>query len=118
MGVVDWRAWTAQKGGSLPTAPNPPGTPYIAPSLFPGVGPIGVGAPLAAPGKGDLIDGLQSFPNYANSPITINAQDPFILRDVGGNVIADPRWATSWAWTAQLEKTGKIMRPVVAGITS
>ena len=100
MGVVDWRAWTAQNGGSLPTAPNPPGTPYVPNTVFPGVGPIGVGAPLAPPGKGDLIDGAQSFPVYANVPTYVKPVDPY-----GG-------------WVSQLETLNKTMRPAIPGLTS
>jgi len=120
MGVVDWRAWTSQSGGTMPTAPNPPGTPRTTNQIFPGIGPIGVGATPGPPGSSDLIDGGQSFPTYANVPTTVRPQDPFTLT-VGGPgtaYITDPRYTNSWAWTAQIERNQKIMRPVVAGITS
>lgn len=96
MGVADWRAWTAQGGGSLPTAPNPPGTPYVGNTVFPGVGPIT-----------DLINGPTSIPSYPNTPTAINAVDP---------------WA---GWTDQQELVANsggahtpVMRPPIAGITS
>ena len=133
MGVVDWRAWTDQNGGQLPTAPNPPGTPFVTNQVFPGVLPIGVGAPLAAPGKGDLIDGTQSFPAYQNTPTTINAIDPYYVGT----------YPTGGGWMAQMHLTtyaggvaygaipggvnpgagagvpaGPIMRPPVLGITT
>jgi hypothetical protein len=105
MGVADWRAWTAQGGGTMVTAPNPPGTPYIPNSLFPGVGPI-IGTP-AAPGKGDLIDGTLSIPPYPNVPVTVNAVDPF-----GG-------WTDQKAFV--LNSTGAqvpVMRPSIPGLTA
>jgi hypothetical protein len=90
MGVVDWRAWTDQSGGTLPTAPNPPGTPPIPNTMFPGVGPIS-----------DLISGATSIPTYPNVPTYVPAVDPF-----GG-------------WTDQKELApGYVMRPVVPGVTS
>lgn len=100
MGVVDWRAWTAQGGGSLPTAPNPPGTPYVGNTVFPGVGPIGVGATPGAPGRADLIDGAQSFPIYANVPTYVKPVDPFA------------------GWNSQQETLSKTMRPAIPGLTS
>jgi hypothetical protein len=58
MAVTDWRAWTAQLGGSQPgqTSPFP----------FPGVGPIP-----------DTVNGSTSIPTYPNVPVTVNAVDPF-----------------------------------------
>ena len=113
MGVVDWRAWTNQNGGQMPTAPNPPGTPYVTNSPFPGVGPIGIGATPGPPGtQVGLIDGAQSFPAYANVPTTIKPTDPFS------------------GWTDQQEfffnrayppPTGvhpPTMRPAIPGLTS
>ena len=107
MGVVDWRAWTNQGGGSLPTAPNPPGTPYVTNTVFPGVGPIGIGATPGPPGSSDIIDGQQSYPKYANVPTTINAVDPFT------------------GWTDQKELVTNsagtqtpTMRPAIPGLTS
>jgi hypothetical protein len=76
-------------------------------TVFPGVGPIGVGAPLAAPGKGDLIDGAQSFPTYANVPTYVKPVDPY-----GG-------------WTDQKEFVANsagaqvpVGRPAIPGLTS
>jgi hypothetical protein len=90
MGVVDWRAWTDQSGGTLPTAPNPPGTPWLNNQIFPGVNPIT-----------DLISGTTSIPTYPNVPTYVPAVDPF-----GG-------------WTDLKEQAPTYtMRPVVAGITS
>jgi hypothetical protein len=94
MGVVDWRAWTAQGGGQMPTAPNPPGTPFVPNTVFPGIGPIS-----------DLINPVTSYPPYPSlaNPgnfVTINAVDPF-----GG-------------WVSQKETLSKTMRPVVPGLTS
>jgi hypothetical protein len=90
MGVVDWRAWTDQNGGTLPTAPNPPGTPWIENTMFPGVQPIS-----------DLINGSTSIPPYANTPVTVNAVDPF-----GG-------------WTSQQAgPPNYVIRPVIPGLTS
>jgi hypothetical protein len=90
MGVADWRAWTDQSGGTLPTAPNPPGTPWQINQMFPGVGPIT-----------DLINGPTSIPPYANTPTTIAPADPF-----GG-------------WTDQKELAPTYtMRPVIPGLTS
>ena len=100
MGVVDWRAWTNQNGGQMPTAPNPPGTPYVTSTVFPGVGPIGIGATPGPPGKSDLIDGAQSFPTYANVPTYVKPVDPF-----GG-------------WVNQQETLNKTMRPAIPGLTS
>jgi hypothetical protein len=89
MGVVDWRAWTNQNGGTLPTAPNPPGTPWNPNTPFPGVGPIP-----------DLISGATSIPPYPNTPTYVAPVDPW-----GG-------------WTDQKELAPSYtMRPVVAGIT-
>lgn len=101
MGVADWRAWTAQGGGSMPTAPNPPGTPYVPNSVFPGVGPIT-----------DLINMTTSIPPYPGlaSPgnwVTINAVDPF-----GG-------WTDQKAFV--LNSAGAqvpVMRPSVPGLTA
>lgn len=99
MGVVDWRAWVAQSGGTLPTAPNPPGTPWQNNQVFPGVGPIT-----------DTIDGTVSVPPYPNVPTTVKPYDPFW---VGGTP------PTGQGWNAQLERApGYLMRPVVPGITS
>lgn len=58
MAVTDWRAWTAQNGGSQPgqTSPFP----------FPGVAPIT-----------DVVNGPTSLPPYPNSPTAVNAVDPF-----------------------------------------
>jgi hypothetical protein len=101
MGVADWRAWTAQGGGSMPTAPNPPGTPYVPNSLFPGV--------LAIP---DLINMTTSIPPYPglSSPgnwVTINAVDPF-----GG-------WTDQKAFVANSAGAQvPTMRPSVPGLTS
>lgn len=90
MGVADWRAWTDQSGGTLPTAPNPPGTPAIPNTMFPGVGAIT-----------DTINGSTSIPPYPNTPTYVAAVDPF-----GG-------------WTDQKELGPTyLMRPVVPGITS
>lgn len=98
MGVADWRAWTNQSGGTLPTAPNPPGTPWQNNQVFPGVNPIP-----------DLISGVTSIPptpslsapNALNVPSYVAPVDPF-----GG-------------WTADQEKAPTyLMRPVVPGITS
>lgn len=101
MGVADWRAWTSQNGGQMPTAPNPPGTPYVQNSVFPGV--------LAIP---DLINMTTSIPPYPSlsSPgnwVTVNAIDPF-----GG-------------WMSQKELTATsagaqtpTMRPAIPGLTS
>jgi hypothetical protein len=113
MGVADWRAWTAQNsagtgGGTMPTAPNPPGTPYVTGVVFPGVNPIGVGVTPGPPGTQiGLIDGAQSFPTYANTPITINAVDPFA------------------GWVDQKEFAANsggaqtpTMRPAIPGLTS
>jgi hypothetical protein len=126
MGVVDWRAWVAQSGGTLPTAPNPPGTPWQNGQMFPGIGPIGVGAIPGPPGKSDLIDGAQSFPTYSNTPVTIKPIDPFYVGT----------YPNGGGWQAQMERSthpagaannpgngptvpaGPVIRPVVAGITS
>lgn len=94
MGVADWRAWTAQGGGTMPTAPNPPGTPYVPNSPFPGQ--------LAIP---DLINMTTSIPPYPSlsSPgnfVTVNAVDPFA------------------GWTSQKETVSKTMRPAIPGLTS
>jgi hypothetical protein len=94
MGVVDWRAWTSLNGGQLPTAPNPPGTPYVPNTVFPGVGPIT-----------DLINMTTSIPPYPSlsNPgnwATVKPTDPF-----GG-------------WTDQQETLSKVMRPAIAGMTS
>jgi hypothetical protein len=109
MGVVDWRAWTSQSGGTMPTAPNPPGEPRTRGVAFPGIGPIP-----------DLISGASSIPTYSDTPVTIKPQDPFTLTTGGPGTayITDPRYVNTWAWTAQVERNQKIMRPVVAGITS
>jgi len=124
MGVVDWRAWTDQNGGTLPTAPNPPGTPWIPNTMFPGVGPIP-----------DLISGVTSVPPYANTPTTINAIDPFYVGTYatgGGWVVPMERFIvpspgtagtqTVAAWPAGSPgasvPAGAIMRPVVPGVTS
>jgi len=101
MGVADWRAWTAQGGGSMPTAPNPPGTPYVTNSPFPGVGPIP-----------DLINMATSIPPYPSlsSPgnwVTVNAVDPF-----GG--WTDQKAFVSNSAGAQVPT----MRPSVPGLTS
>ena len=96
MGVADWRAWTNQNGGTLPTAPNPPGTPWQTNMPFgsdathPGIQPIT-----------DLINGASSFPVYPNTPTYVPAVDPF-----GG-----------WTDLKELAPTYQ-MRPIVAGITS
>lgn len=82
--VADWRSWTNQSGGTLP------GASPAFPQVFPGVSPIT-----------DVIKGVSSIPTYADTPVTINAVDPF-----GG-------------WTAQQEAgTGHTMRPVIPGLTS
>jgi hypothetical protein len=78
----------------MPTAPNPPGTPYVPNTPFPGVNPIT-----------DLINMTTSVPPYPSlsSPgnwVTVKPVDPF-----GG-------------WTDQQETLNKTMRPVVAGLTS
>jgi len=64
--------------------------------VFPGVGPIT-----------DLINGATSIPTYPNTPVTVNAVDPF-----GG-------------WVDQQELTTNsggahtpVMRPAIAGLTS
>ena len=96
MGVADWRAWTAQGGGSMPTAPNPPGTPYVTNSPFPGIGPIP-----------DKILGANSIPTYADTPTTVNAVDPF-----GG-------WTDQKAFVANSAGVQvPTMRPSVPGLTS
>lgn len=135
MGVADWRAWTDQSGGTLPTAPNPPGTPWQINQMFPGINPIGVGATPGPPGSSDLIDGQQSFPKYANAPVTINAVDPFYVGSypTGGGwvaqmerfIVPSPGTAgtqTVAAWPAGVPgasvPAGALMRPVVPGITS
>lgn len=124
MGVADWRAWTAQNGGTLPTAPNPPGTPWLAPQVFPGVNPIS-----------DLISGVNSIPNYPDVPTYVPAVDPFYVGSypTGGGwvapmerfIVPSPGTAgtqTVAAWPAGSPKAsvpaGPIIRPVVAGITS
>lgn len=96
MGVADWRAWTNQGGGTMPTAPNPPGTPYVGNSVFPGVGPIS-----------DLISGTTSVPTYPNVPITVNAVDPF-----GG--WTDQKALNTNSGGAQTP----VMRPAIAGLTT
>jgi hypothetical protein len=106
MGVADWRAWVAQDstatfGGHLPTAPNPPGTPQI-PAVFPGV--------LAIT---DQILGSASIPTYPNSPVTINALDPFYVGT----------FPTGYGWTSQREGTNTVpspivQRPSIPGLTS
>jgi hypothetical protein len=122
MGVVDWRAWVAQNGGQMPTAPNPPGTPYLTDQLFPGVGPIP-----------DLINGPTSIPPYPNTPTTVNALDPFYVPSIsaypnGGGWVAKmgDYWYT-WAgatesWPAgspgSAVPAGPIMRPAIPGLTS
>jgi hypothetical protein len=101
MGVADWRAWTAQGGGSMPTAPNPPGTPYVPNSVFPGVGPIT-----------DLINMTTSIPPYPGlaSPgnwVTVNAVDPF-----GG-------WDNQDAFVANSAGAQvPVMRPSIPGLTA
>ena len=101
MGVADWRAWTAQGGGSMPTSSNPPGTPYVTNSPFPGVGPIP-----------DLINMATSIPPYPShsSPgnwVTVNAVDPF-----GG-------WTDQKAFnTNSAGAQTPVMRPSVPGLTS
>ena len=130
MGVVDWRAWTDQNGGTLPTAPNPPGTPWQNNMPFPGVNPIS-----------DLISGSSSVPTYPNTPTTINAVDPFYIgtyalpvSPTGAGWVSPmdrmivpspftPGTQTVAAWTTASPGgnagiTAPIMRPVVAGITS
>jgi len=101
MGVADWRAWTAQNsagtgGGTMPTAPNPPGTPYLTGVVFPGVGPIT-----------DLINGATSIPTYPNTPTTVNAVDPF------GGWMTQKELVTNSAG-AQVPT----MRPAIPGLTS
>lgn len=110
MGVVDWRAWVAQSGGTMPTAPNPPGTPWQHNQVFPGVGPIP-----------DLISGTTSIPPYPNTPTTINAVDPFYVGTYpnGGGWVS-PMELTTWpagSPKATVPK-GPNMRPVVPGVTS
>lgn len=101
MGVADWRAWTAQGGGTMVTAPNPPGTPYIPSTPFPGVGPIS-----------DLINPVTSYPPYPSlaSPgnfVTVNAVDPF-----GG-------WTDQKAFVANSGGAQvPVMRPAVPGLTT
>lgn len=129
MGVVDWRAWTDQNGGTLPTAPNPPGTPWQNDVMFPGVGPIP-----------DLINGATSVPTYPNTPTTVNAIDPWYVgtyptgggwNDVMERFIVPspgtPGTQTVAAWPAGSAgnpgngasgPAGAIMRPVVPGVTS
>jgi hypothetical protein len=125
MGVVDWRAWTAQNGGTLPTAPNPPGTPAIPNSIFPGIGPIP-----------DLINPATSFPPYPGlaSPgnfVTINAIDPFYVGTypTGAGWVAKmgDYWytgvgVTQATWPAgspgATVPAGPIMRPAIPGLTS
>jgi len=96
MGVVDWRAWTNQGGGSMPTAPNPPGTPYVPNTPFPGVGPIT-----------DLINPATSIPSYSATPTTIKPVDPF-----GGWV--DQKEFVANSAGAQVPT----MRPAIPGLTS
>lgn len=120
MGVVDWRAWVAQNGGSMPTAPNPPGTPFVANSPFPGIGPIP-----------DKITGASSIPTYADVPVTINAVDPFYVGTYpnGGGWVAKmgDYWYTgvgtaTATWPAgspgSTVPAGPIMRPAIPGLTS
>ena len=106
MAVADWRAWTAQNGGTSVTSVGPPPV-YATNSPFPGVGPIGIGATPGPPGSSDIIDGQQSYPKYANVPTTINAVDPFT------------------GWTDQKELVTNsagtqtpTMRPAIPGLTS
>jgi len=108
MGVIDWRAWTNQNGGTLPTGlPNPPYTPNAGNTPFPGVGPIGIGATPGPPGKSDIIDGAQSFPTYANVPTYIKPVDPF-----GG-------WANQKELVANSAGAQvPTMRPAIPGLTS
>jgi len=96
MGVADWRAWTSQGGGSLPTLPNPPGTPYVTNTVFPGVGPIT-----------DLINGGTSIPTYPNTPTKVNAVDPF------GGWVDQQELVTNSAGAHT-----PVMRPAIPGLTS
>ena len=96
MGVADWRAWTSQNGGTMVTAPNPPGTPYVTNSPFPGVGPIP-----------DLVNPATSYPPYSTTPVTINAVDPF------GGWVDQKELVTNSAGT-QIPT----MRPAIPGLTS
>ena len=118
MGVVDWRAWTAQNGGTLPTAPNPPGTPWQNNQVFPGVGPIT-----------DLISGATSIPNYPNVPTYVPAVDPYYVGTyaTGGGWVnimerytpgspSTPTWPAGSPGASV--PAGPIMRPVVPGVTS
>jgi hypothetical protein len=123
MGVADWRAWTDQNGGTLPTAPNPPGTPWQINQAFPGVNPIT-----------DLISGTTSIPPYPSlsNPgnfSTVNAIDPFYVGTypTGGGWVNlmeryTPGTPSTPTWPAGSPgasvPAGPIMRPVVAGITS
>jgi hypothetical protein len=136
MGVVDWRAWTDQNGGTLPTAPNPPGTPWQENQMFPGVGPIP-----------DLVSGVTSvpptpslaYPSALNVPQTVNAIDPFyvgaaypngggwnaVMERFGYTVGSPTTIVAVWpagsagnpGWGAG-SPAGPIQRPVVPGVTS
>jgi hypothetical protein len=118
MAVTDWRAWTAQNGGSQPgqTSPFP----------FPGVNPIT-----------DLISGANSYPTYADTPTTINAVDPFYVGTVGTGAGWINKMSEYWydsagaahSWpagspahppvsTGASVPAGPIMRPAIAGLTT
>ena len=89
MGVADWRAWTNQNGGTLPTAPNPPGTPWLTNQQFGNAGgPFGV-QPIF-----DLINGPTSVPPYPNVPTYVPAVDPFYVGT----------YPTGGGWVAPMEK--------------
>jgi hypothetical protein len=131
MGVVDWRAWTDQNGGQMPTAPNPPGTPYVTNSVFPGVGPI----PFPDAGQPTGVNSIPpypslTYPNAANAPQTVNAIDPFYVGTYpngGGwvNKMSEVWYDWSGAmhtWPAgspgSTVPAGPIMRPAIPGLTS
>jgi hypothetical protein len=107
MGVIDWRAWTAQNsagtgGGTMPGTANPPGQipgsqgPYTTGVVFPGVGPIT-----------DTVSGATSIPSYPNVPTYVPAVDPF-----GGWV--DQKELVANSAGAQVPT----MRPTIPGLTS
>lgn len=127
MPVLDWRAWGAQNGGVMPNpawtvGSAPWGEPWQANTPFPGVLPIT-----------DKILGANSYPVYADTPVTVNAIDPFYVSATG--VAGFPNGA---GWVAPMERpgwpagaapigrppanstvpAGPIMRPVVAGLSS
>jgi hypothetical protein len=103
MAVIDWRAWIAQQGGSTPPSAVPAGLTGAYPTnqLFPGILPIT-----------DQVLGSNSIPTYPNSPVTINAIDPFYVGT----------YPTGYGWTSQREGTNVAgpftPRPAIPGLTS